>query len=92
MSLPSLIPRGHIIYGIATNDGVATNLNGIPNDTVDRELLRLEQITRSGIEPVIHGLKLRPVPLHTKGGGSALVIEIPPGNGRNISSNGLAGS
>jgi Putative DNA-binding domain len=69
---------GHIIYGIAATDGLATNLSGIPNDTVDGELLRLEQIIRSGIEPIIHGLKLRPVPLQTNGG-SALVVEIPRG-------------
>jgi hypothetical protein len=69
---------GHIIYGIAASDGIATNLSGISNDIVDGELLRLEQIIRSGIEPVVHGLKLRPVPLQIKGG-SALVIEIPLG-------------
>jgi hypothetical protein len=68
---------GHIIYGMVAADGIATNLRGIPNDAIDAEILRLEQIVRSGIEPVIHGLKLRPVPLQT--GGSALVVEIPPG-------------
>jgi Putative DNA-binding domain len=67
---------GHIIYGIAAKDGVPTNLSGIPNETVDGELLRLEQIIRTGIEPVIHGLKLFPVPMQTKAR-SALIIEIP---------------
>ncbi|MEY2490787.1 MAG: hypothetical protein QOC70_2729, partial [Verrucomicrobiota bacterium] len=44
---------------------------------VDGEILRLEQIIRSGIEPVIHGIKLHPVPFQTHGS-SGVVIEIPP--------------
>ena len=71
-------PGGHIIYGMEEDNGIARNLRGLPDTIVDDEILRLEQIIRTGIEPIIHGLKIRRVPLPL-GGGNAVVIEIPPG-------------
>ena len=70
-------PGGHIIYGIEENNGIARNLRGMLDTMVDDEILRLEQIIRTGIEPIIHGLKIRRVPLRSHVG-SAVVIEIPP--------------
>jgi hypothetical protein len=68
---------GHIIYGMEANDGIAATLRGFPQDTIDREILRLEQMIRTGIEPMIQGFKIQSVPLPTLGG-CALVAEIPP--------------
>jgi len=71
-------PGGHIIYGIRENNGVAVDLTGVSAANIDDEILRLEQIIRSGIEPIIHGLKVRAVTLPGRGS-NAVVIEIPPG-------------
>jgi hypothetical protein len=69
---------GHIVYGIEENNGVAANLRGLVAENIDAEILRLEQIVRTGIDPIIHGLRIRSVPLPTHGG-NAVVIEIPAG-------------
>jgi Putative DNA-binding domain len=69
---------GHIIYGIEGKNGVAANLCGLGVPNIDEEILRLEQMIRSGIEPIIHGLKVQPIPLPTHGN-NAVVIEIPAG-------------
>jgi hypothetical protein len=69
---------GHIIYGMEASGGVPTAFRGIAGDTIDVEKLRLEQMARTGIEPIIHGFKIEAVALPTAGG-NALVIEIPRG-------------
>jgi len=69
---------GHIVYGMKSKDGLPITLAGFPPETIDAEILRLEQIIRSGIEPPILGLQIRAVPLPTAGG-SALLMEIPRG-------------
>src|SRR5713226_6828035 len=44
---------GHIIYGIeADKNAIPVRFANIPSDAVDKQTLRLEQIIRSGIDPI----------------------------------------
>lgn len=68
---------GHLILGMAEQDGMAGDLVGVefaPN--ADAERVRLEQAARSGIQPRITGLSVVTVPLSN--GRQAMIIEIPP--------------
>jgi predicted HTH transcriptional regulator len=67
---------GHIIYGIATSNGVPTELAPIPEEKIDDAKLRLENVIRTSVEPTIQGLKIDSVKVD---GGCALIIEIPRG-------------
>jgi hypothetical protein len=69
---------GHIVYGMKANNGLPVKLVGFSPETIDAEILRLDQIIRTGIEPPILGLQIRAVSLPTAGS-CALVIEIPRG-------------
>ena len=42
---------GDIVFGIAETDGVASAVIGLSNVTLDRDLPRLEQLARAGLEP-----------------------------------------
>ena len=68
---------GHIIYGIEAVSGIPKKFHGIPASQVDEEKLRLEQILRTSIDPIIHGLKIQAVALSD--GNIVLIIEIPRG-------------
>ncbi|RUM57092.1 MAG: hypothetical protein DSY60_05590 [Persephonella sp.] len=46
---------GFIIYGIRAENGIPVEINGISIPNLDEFLLRVEQIIRNGIEPVIIG-------------------------------------
>jgi hypothetical protein len=65
---------GHIIIGISEHEGVANELVGISIDA-DAELLRIEEIHRSGIEPVITGIRMKAIALTN--GNKAIIIRIP---------------
>jgi hypothetical protein len=67
---------GDLVYGIEEKDGVASALvpQTIPG-TADGYVLKLTSSIRDRIEPVLHGVQIRPVPLAT--GGHALVIRVP---------------
>jgi Schlafen, AlbA_2 len=67
---------GHIIFGIATSNGIPTQLAPLSEENVDDAKLRLENIIRTSIEPTIQGLKMDEVRLAN---GCALIIEIPRG-------------
>jgi hypothetical protein len=67
---------GHIIYGMTAAAGVPTGFSGIEAGLLDAEKLRLEQIIRSSVEPVIHGFRIQGVPL-PQTGGNVLIAEIP---------------
>ena len=69
---------GLIIYGMQAAGGLPMALAGLPSETLDAAILRLDQIIRSGIEPPIFGLQIQPIPLPAAGG-NALIIEIPRG-------------
>ena len=72
---------GHLIIGMAEKGGLATELVGISVDgdkevlNGDQEVLRLEDMIRSGIRPRIMGLESEAVPLSN--GNVAIVIRIP---------------
>ena len=66
---------GHIVIGISEAKGVATDLCGIQHADVGAEILRIEHIINSGIEPRIPGFKVRSV--HLASGSDAIVMRIP---------------
>lgn len=66
---------GHIIVGIEEDNGLPASLSGITDIDVDAEILRLDSIFRTGIEPRILGLKIRPILLEN--GNNAIVIRVP---------------
>jgi predicted HTH transcriptional regulator len=66
---------GHLVIGVEEKDGVANSILSISESNPDSELLRMEQIVRSGIEPPIIGIKMRAVSLTE--GGYAIVCRIP---------------
>jgi hypothetical protein len=65
---------GDLLIGMDSVAGVATELTPFVGNA-DAELLRLEQIARTGLEPRIPQLQLRAVPV--EGGGAVLVIRAP---------------
>lgn len=65
---------GHIVIGVDETDGVATVLTPLARNSVDGEILRLENIARAGIEPTIVGLRMRRMDV---GDGSVIVIHVP---------------
>lgn len=54
---------GHLLIGVDEEDGVANALVGIPAESADAELQRMEQLARSGIDPPIPGLRIRAIPI-----------------------------
>jgi hypothetical protein len=66
---------GDLIYGMKETAGVASDVCGLQVSNVDSEILRLEGIIRTGIEPRIPGLGIRPVALQK--GTVAIVIRVP---------------
>ncbi|MFZ1964787.1 MAG: ATP-binding protein [Roseiarcus sp.] len=66
---------GHLIFGMATKDGAASELVGLQGVKSDDEILRLEQLARDGIRPPIIGLRSAAVSLSN--GNSAIVLHIP---------------
>lgn len=69
---------GHIIYGIAEEDGVPARLcgTGLGDSEVDAAILRLDSQIRDGIEPRIPDVRIIPVCLRT--GAWCIVIHVPP--------------
>jgi hypothetical protein len=66
---------GELILGIDETNGLPSQLVGINVSNVDQEILRLEQMARTGIRPLIHGIETRAIPL--KNAKPAIVIRIP---------------
>ena len=64
---------GDIVIGMAATKGVPTAFAPLSVDP-DAEILRLENIARSGLQPRISNLVVRAVPLT---GGCALLIRVP---------------
>jgi hypothetical protein len=52
---------GHLLLGIDEDCGAASNVNGVECLDPDAEILRMEQILRSGLEPVISGIQIKSV-------------------------------
>jgi hypothetical protein len=68
---------GDLIFGIEDADGVAAGLPGVVIGNVDDEILRLEQIIRTNVDPRLIGVRTHYVPFAA--GSGALVIRVPPG-------------
>ena len=66
---------GYIIYGMNEDGGVAKGVCGLGVINPDQEILRMEEMLRTGLRPRVHGIALHPVPLTS--GGHALVMKIP---------------
>ncbi|MBI2852984.1 MAG: ATP-binding protein [Chloroflexi bacterium] len=54
---------GYLIYGMNAENGTPKLLEGLSGADADGEILRLESMIRSGIEPRISGVSLKSVPL-----------------------------
>jgi hypothetical protein len=65
---------GDLLYGIVEDGGQARGIPGVSGDA-DAEILRLEAIIRTGVDPRIPGVHLRAIPLVS--GSFVLVIRIP---------------
>jgi hypothetical protein len=65
---------GEIVIGMTEQAGVPTGFSPLQIDA-DAEILRLENIARSGLQPRIFGLAVRAVPIAE--GGYVLVLRIP---------------
>jgi len=66
---------GYIVIGIDEAAGVAAQICGVKPSDIGSEVLRMEQILSSGIEPRIPGLKIRSLQLTS--GSHAIVIKVP---------------
>lgn len=66
---------GEILFGIVESNGIPTALPGVSASNIDQEILRLEQIIRTGARPTITGISTRAIPLNS--GKSAIVMRIP---------------
>ncbi len=66
---------GDLIFGVEEKDGVAAAADGVVVANIDAEVLRLEEMIRSGISPRIVGCHAQVVPGLAKGPG--VVIRIP---------------
>ena len=64
---------GDLLYGMAEEDGVPTGL--CPLTIIpEKQRLTVEQVIRGGIDPRIHGVTVREIPVQ---GGHVLLIRIP---------------
>lgn len=66
---------GDLIYGIKATDGIASDVAGLRLENADAEILRLEGIIRTGIEPRIPGYGIHHIPLQANG--AAIIIRVP---------------
>ena len=57
---------GEIIFGIAEANGLPSQICGLNVANGDQEILRLEQMARTGIRPPIHGIITRAIPLSSR--------------------------
>lgn len=66
---------GDLIFGIEDTGGVASNLPGVAVPDTDAEILRLESIIRTGVNPRLAGVRTHWVPLSS--GTGAMIIRVP---------------
>lgn len=64
---------GYLLIGVDELEGAASAIMPVGSD-VDQELLRLENIARTGIEPKLLGLRFKRVDVS---GGSVIVVHVP---------------
>lgn len=66
---------GHLILGVEEKGGVARDIVGLNGVDPDAEILRMEQLTRSGLEPPVPGVRMKAVSLES--GRHVIVIRVP---------------
>lgn len=66
---------GDLIFGVEEAEGAPTKIVGLGPIDTDAEILRLENMLRSGIEPRIHGIQTEPIDV--PGHGLVMVMRIP---------------
>ena len=66
---------GHLIIGVKEHGGVAREVVGIDGLDLDAEILRIEQIIRSGLDPPIPGFRTKAIRLAS--GKDVILIRIP---------------
>lgn len=66
---------GHLILGVDEKGGVATDIVGLNGVDTDAEILRMEQLTRSGLEPPVPGVRMKAVSLES--GRHVIIIRVP---------------
>ena len=66
---------GHLVYGVAEENGVPVRIPGLPGIDPDEAILRLDSMVQTGIAPRIPGISMRAVPL--KGKRFVIVVRIP---------------
>lgn len=65
---------GQLVIGIDEEDGAASKVTPITGMDIDQELLRLENIVRTGVEPKIIGLRMKRIQVQD---GSVILINVP---------------
>ena len=66
---------GDLLIGVEATDGVASALRGVEVENLDREILRLEQLVRDGIEPRIPKVDFRAI--HLSDNRYVWIIRVP---------------
>lgn len=52
---------GDLIFGIEETQGAATSINGLTVDNIDNEILRLNNIIQSGLDPRLPAVEIHPI-------------------------------
>lgn len=66
---------GDLIYGVDAVEGVATAVLGLGDAKVDPEILRLQSLLLTHVDPRIPGVEMQAVPVGAKG--HVLVVRVP---------------
>jgi hypothetical protein len=66
---------GHLIIGMEEIGGVATAIKALLRPDADKEIQRLENLARDGLEPRIVGVQMRAIPIVS--GGFVVVVRVP---------------
>lgn len=66
---------GDLVYGIGATDGVPTEARGLADFNFDATKLRLESLTRDGLDPRLHGVQFHSIEGFADG--PVLILRIP---------------
>ncbi len=69
------VDGGDLLFGVRDEDGVAAEVVGVNPGSMDTEMLRLSSLVRDAIDPRIHGLNIRAIPLSD--GGHVVHVRVP---------------
>ena len=66
---------GHLVIGVDEDDGIASNVVGVPSDDLDRRISTLTNLLRDVVEPRLVGVNITGIRLGS--GGAVIVVEVP---------------